>query len=109
DFIGLAGDSALQHYASRQAARLGLRMHCKIRLRSFEAVCRMTASGAGVALLPETAVRRNDGGRALRMVKLTDDWAVRKLVICVRDLRTLPAPARELVDALRQVAASQHA
>lgn len=101
DFIGLAGDSALQQYAAGQAARIGRRLHCKIRLRSFEAVCRMVASGAGVALLPATAARRNDGGRTLRVVKLTDAWTVRKLLICVRDLHALPAHARELVDALR--------
>ena len=52
DFIGLAGGSALQQYAQQQAVRLGGSMHCKIRLRSFEAVCRMVASGAGVAILP---------------------------------------------------------
>jgi len=109
DFIGLAGDSALQQYAAGQAARLGLRMHCKIRLRSFEAVCRMCASGAGIALLPATAARRHDNERLLRIVKLTDDWAARKLLVCVRDLRTLPAPARELVAALRGATTPQSA
>lgn len=100
DFIGLAGDSALQQYAADKAARLGRRLHCKIRLRSFEAVCRMCASGAGVALLPETAARRSAAEPGLLVVTLDDDWAVRKLLVCVRDLATLPAHARELVAAL---------
>ncbi|MYM24523.1 LysR family transcriptional regulator [Duganella sp. FT135W] len=99
DFIGLAGDSALQQYTAGQAARLGRRMHCKIRLRSFEAICRMVASGAGVAILPETAARRSPDD--LRIVKLSDDWADRKLLICVRDEATLPGYARELVATLR--------
>ena len=102
DFIGLAGDSALQRYAAEQAARLGLRLHCKIRLRSFEAVCRMAARGAGLALLPETAAARSDDANQLRMVKLNDDWADRKLLICVRDHAALPVYARELVAALRR-------
>ena len=100
DFLGLAGDSALQQYATGQAARLGRRLHCNIRLRSFEAVCRMCAAGAGVALLPATAARRHDDERLLKTVKLTDDWAARKLLVCVRDRSTLPAPARELLAAL---------
>ena len=54
----------------------------------------------GVALLPATAARRHDGERLLRTVKLTDDWAARKLLVCVRDRHTLPAPARELLAAL---------
>ena len=102
DFIGLAGDSALQQYAQQQAVRLGGSMHCKIRLRSFEAVCRMVASGAGVAILPETAARRSGCAEDLRVVRLSDDWADRKLLICLRDYGTLPGHVRELVDALRR-------
>lgn len=102
DFIGLAGDSAFQQYAAGQASRLGLRMQCKIRLRSFEAVCRMAASGAGLALMPETAARRHAAGDHLLVLKLSDEWAERKLLICVRDLAALPRYARELVAALRR-------
>jgi molybdate transport repressor ModE-like protein len=98
DFIGLAGDSAMQQNAVEQAARLGRRLHCKIRLRSFEAICRMAASGAGLALLPATAARRSPDD--LRIVKLRDAWADRKLLICVRDPAALPAYARELLAAL---------
>ena len=101
DFIGLAGDSAFQQNANEQAARLGRRIHCKIRLRSFEAICRMAASGAGVAVLPETAARRSPD--PLRVVKLSDEWADRKLLICVRDEAALPGYARELMAVLRQV------
>nr|WP_315214831.1 LysR substrate-binding domain-containing protein [uncultured Duganella sp.] len=102
DFIGLAGDSALQQYAAEQASRLGRKMHCKIRLRSFEAVCRMVASGAGVAILPEAAARRSSDLEALRVVALNDDWADRKLLICLRDHAALPVHVRELVAALRR-------
>jgi len=100
DFVGLAGDSAFQQYAAEQAARLGRRIHCKIRLRSFEAVCRMAASGAGLAILPEAAARRS--ADALRIVRLHDAWADRKLLICMREHDALPAYARELVAALRR-------
>ncbi|MYM81513.1 LysR family transcriptional regulator [Duganella sp. FT50W] len=100
DFIGLAGDSAFQQNAIEQATRLGRRFHCKIRLRGFEAVSRMVASGAGLAILPATAARR--GSEPLRMVKLSDDWADRKLLICVRDEAALPGYARELLAALRR-------
>jgi molybdate transport repressor ModE-like protein len=101
DFIGLAGDSALQRYAAEQASRLGLRLRCKIRLRSFEAMCRMAASGAGVALLPQAALGRSGSAEQLRIVKLDERWAERKLLICVRDHAALPVYARELVAALR--------
>jgi DNA-binding transcriptional LysR family regulator len=60
----------------------------------------MAASGAGLALLPETAARRSPDD--LRIVKLSDEWADRKLLICVRDEAALPGYARELVAALRR-------
>src|SRR5476649_2166268 len=88
DFIGLAGDSALQQ-------------HCRIRLRSFEAVARLAASGAGLAILPEAEAVRSREAAPLRLVRLSDPWAARKLLICVRDYASLPAYARELVDTLR--------
>jgi hypothetical protein len=38
---------------------------------------------------------------AIRTVALTDHWALRDLTICVRDYKTLPPYARQLVDHLR--------
>lgn len=104
DFIGLAGDSALHKYIAGHAARLGKRLTYRVRLRSLDAVCRMAASGAGLAVLPESAVLRSSGAMDIRHVHLTDPWAVRKLLICVRHYADLPGYARELVDALRPAA-----
>ncbi|MDB5447456.1 MAG: transcriptional regulator, LysR family, partial [Phenylobacterium sp.] len=38
---------------------------------------------------------------ALGVVELTDDWALRELRICVRNLDDLGLYARELVESLR--------
>ena len=101
DFIGLAGDSALHKYIAGHAARLGKHLTYRVRLRSFDAVCRMAASGAGLAVLPESTVLRNRDSFAMRHVHLTDPWALRKLLICMRHYADLPGYARELVDALQ--------
>jgi len=101
DYIGLAGDSALHKYIAGHAARLGKHLTYRVRLRSLDAVCRMAGSGAGLAVLPESTVLRNRDSFAMRHVQLTDPWAVRKLLICMRRYADLPGYARELVDALR--------
>lgn len=101
EFIGLAGDSALQKYVAEQAAKTGKRLAYRVRLRSLDAVCRMAAAGAGVAVLPESAALRAHAVMPIRHIKLTDSWAIRKLLISVRDLDTLPGYARELVAALQ--------
>jgi molybdate transport repressor ModE-like protein len=101
DFIGLAGDSALHKYIAGHAARLGRQLTYRVRLRSLDAVCRMAASGAGLAVLPESTLRRNQHSYPVRYAQLSDPWAVRKLLICMRRYADLPGYARELADALR--------
>ena len=101
DFIGLAGDSALQQHLGGHAAKLGHRLSYRLRLRSFDAICRMVESGAGIAVIPATAAARYKKTMALRQLRLTDAWAMRHLLICVRHYDDLPAYARELVDTLK--------
>lgn len=100
-FIGLGEGSALQQYLGSQAARLGRRPKYRVRLRSFDAVCRMVERGVGIGVVPETAARRCQRSMALRKVVLSDAWAVRRLCLCVRRYRELSPQARLLVDALR--------
>lgn len=100
DFIGLDEDSALQQHLALQAGRLGLRMRTRIRLRSFEAVCRMVEAGVGVAVVPAIAAGHHADAGRLRILKLTDAWADRQLLVCARRFELLSAPAVRLVEAL---------
>ncbi|MFZ6718996.1 LysR substrate-binding domain-containing protein [Undibacterium sp. Ji49W] len=101
DFVGLAGDSALQQYLSDHAARLGQRLRYRLRLRSFDGICRMVESGAGIAIIPETAALRYEKIMKISQLQLTDVWAVRQLLICVRQYDELPAHARELISMIK--------
>ena len=101
EFIGLAGDSALQRYLGEHAARAGKPLSYRIRLRSFDAICRVVESGAGIAVVPATAARACQRTMAIRSIRLSDAWAERNLTLCVRDLDALPAHAVRLVEALR--------
>lgn len=98
-FIGLDEGSALDAYLNRHAANLGRRLRCRVRLRSFDAICRMVASGAGLAILPETAARRHRK-RDLIIIALDETWAARQLLLCARDFSALAPPARGLVEQL---------
>ena len=60
--------------------------------------------GVGVAVVPETAARRCRRTMALDMLRLTDSWAMRQLIVCVRGLDLLPAHARRLVQHLAKSA-----
>ncbi|WP_411884547.1 LysR family transcriptional regulator [Polaromonas sp. YR568] len=100
DFVGLDEDSALHQHLALQAERLGLRMRTRIRLRSFDAVCRMVEAGVGVAVVPAVAAERHAGAGKLRMLTLTDAWADRQLLVCARRFDQLSVPALKLVEAL---------
>lgn len=108
DFIGLSGDSALQKYLSLHAARAGKSFRYRVRLRSFEAICRMVESGVGVGIVPLTAARRC--ARSMRIVRidLSNTWAARTLNICVRSYTELPSYTRQLIDSMRAPAAVPH-
>jgi DNA-binding transcriptional LysR family regulator len=107
DFIGLASSSALQLHVAAQAARLGARLTFRARLKDFDAVCRMVAAGIGIAVVPEAVARRCANSMKIKIVRLRDPWATRKLSICVRDLATLSGPARALVEHLRREAGAR--
>lgn len=97
EFVGLVEGSALQEHIGRQARSLGRRLGYRVRLRSFEAVCRMVGQGIGVAIVPQAAAARCARAAGVRQVRLSDAWAARNLVLCVRRLDELPASAKQLV------------
>ena len=106
DFVGLTNSTALQVHIARHAARLGMRLRFRARLRDFDAICRMVAAGVGIAVVPEAAAKRCVRSMPLTMIRIRDGWANRKLAICARSFKSLSRPAKQLVDHLRE--AAQH-
>ncbi|HEX2113037.1 MAG TPA: LysR family transcriptional regulator [Alphaproteobacteria bacterium] len=101
DFVGLSAGSALQDHLGQHAARSGRALKLRVRVRGFDAVCRMVERGVGIGIVPETAARRCRRGMAIDSVPLADAWSLRRLRICVRRLDALPAHAQQLVGHLR--------
>ncbi len=105
-FVGLTSATALQVHIGKHAARLGMRLHFRGRLRDFDAICEMVAADVGVAVVPEAAGRRCARAMPLAMLRIRDSWANRRLVICARSFKGLPRPAKQLVEHLRATAAA---
>jgi DNA-binding transcriptional LysR family regulator len=104
DFVGLTNTTALAVHIGRHAARLGVRLRVRARLRDFDAICRMVAAGVGVAVVPEAAAKRYAQTMPIALLAIRDSWANRRLVICARSFKSLPKPAKLLVDHLRKAA-----
>ncbi|MBV8848410.1 MAG: LysR family transcriptional regulator [Methylobacteriaceae bacterium] len=101
-FIGLSHGSALQAYLSDHAARTGRTLKLRVRVSGVDAVCRMVERGVGVAIVSEVAAERFRQTAAIRSVPLDEQWALRHLVICARDMAALPRHAQELVQHLTE-------
>ncbi len=103
DFVGLDRASALQRFLADKASRIGRPLKLRVQLRSFDGVCRLVERKAGIGVVPETTVNWAARSMAIKSVDLTDTWALRDLTICVRDVKSLSAFARELVEHMRAV------
>ncbi|MGQ3070352.1 MAG: LysR family transcriptional regulator [Ferrovibrionaceae bacterium] len=99
-FVGLGAGSALQDYLGGHAARAGRRIAFRIRMRGFDGLCRMVAAGVGIGIVPETAAARARRLWDIATIPLSDGWAARRLLLCLRDPGALAPPARALVQAL---------
>lgn len=101
DYIGLAGDSALFRYLARQADLAGHTLRARVRVNSFDAICRMVDSGVGIGIVSEPAARRCARTMDIAVVDLADAWSLRRLLLAMRSFEDLPRHAQALVDALR--------
>jgi DNA-binding transcriptional LysR family regulator len=101
DFVGLDRASALHRFLAEKAAHAGRAIRLRVQVRSFDAVCLLAEARVGIGVAPETTARRAAATMRLALIPLADDWALRELTLCVRDLETLRPTARRLAEALR--------
>lgn len=104
EHVGLGSGAALQDYLAGQARRLGASIPLRVRVRGFEALCRMAEHGVGLAITPEGVARRARRSMAISVVPLSDAWAARALVVATRRGPLTPH-ARALVEMLAGPAA----
>ncbi len=100
DHVGLHEASAIHAFLRRACDSLHRVLPTRIEVGNFEAACRMVEAGVGVSILPGSAARRHAQGMAIDTVALSDDWSLREMQICMRNLQALPPFARDLVDLL---------
>lgn len=95
DFVGLT-QGALQTHIEAQATKMGVTLKTRVRMPTFEGICRMAADGVGFGIVPETAARRCRRSMKISSVRLADKWATRHLAICTRAEEDMTRAAREL-------------
>lgn len=99
-YVSLLESSAIHMFLIQASSKVNKPLNIRIQVGNFEALCRMVETNVGIGVLPESAARRHARAMAIRIIQFTDDWAVRDLKVCVRNLQLLPVFARELIDLL---------
>lgn len=99
-FIGPHHDSSLHALLDRQAAALGAPLRQLVRISSFDCMCRMIACGMGIAVLPQGIVAQQRQSLPITCLPLVEDWSRRELVLGVRDLASLSAVSKSLIEQL---------
>ena len=100
DFVTLENPTATTRLLVDQAALARKPLRARIQVHSFAALCKVIEAGLGIGVLPEGAAKPFVAAMQLRMVRLSDPWTRRRMVVCVRDYQLLPSIARKLVDHL---------
>ncbi|NCX23968.1 MAG: LysR family transcriptional regulator, partial [Betaproteobacteria bacterium] len=93
DLVGLEGGSTLTRLLTSQASAMMRPMPLRVQVRSFEAVCRAVEAGLGVGILPIAAAGGFCNAMRLKVIPLTDSWAMRRMLMC---LRSQPDPDSDL-------------
>ena len=96
----MAEHSAFHAHLAQHARRLGKRLVYRVRLRSFESVCRLVGQGIGVGIVPQAVAQRCARSAGVQRVALTDAFAARTLVLGLRDEAALAPAARLLLQHL---------
>ncbi|MBI5275123.1 MAG: LysR family transcriptional regulator [Burkholderiales bacterium] len=100
DHVGLLEGSSLHQYLLERSHAADRRYKLRIQVGSFEAACRMIEAGVGVGIMQRLSAERYSRWMDIGVVALGDDWALRKLRVCVRSRGSLPLFAQDLVDLL---------
>lgn len=96
DQVMLGEGTALSRSLVAAAADCGLPLRLRMRVHSFDAMCRMIEEGIGVGILPESAIAPQLKAMRIAKVALDAPWAKRRHLVGVR--RTaLPVAAQTLL------------
>ena len=101
DFISPESGSSLRILLEAAARDMGCALRFRIEIKTFEAAVCMASAGLGIAVMPAGVASKLAAGTGLVAIPLSDSWAHRSLVLCVRGKGRLGASAQLMLQHLR--------
>ena len=97
DFIFFDRAFPSRRYIDSFLKRHGVKPKVKMELDNIETIKTAVASGAGVSLLPRTAIREDENGVTLHALKIADAEFLRPIYLVYSRGRKLPPAARDFL------------
>ena len=101
DHVGLHADSFINLRTHAAARACGKLLRLRIHVPGFDAVCRMVQADFGLGVLPLKAYELIGRPLGLKAAVLEDDWAVRSMLLVIRDAQALSPVSKLLYAHLR--------
>jgi DNA-binding transcriptional LysR family regulator len=102
DLVALDSSAAMMRLLQEAAANAGQPLRLRMQVKSFDSVCKLVQAGMGIGVLPHDAALNLAPVMGLRLVRLTNSWATRRMFVCIRDPSQLAPVCRLLVDQMIQ-------
>jgi DNA-binding transcriptional LysR family regulator len=100
DFVGLSAGGGWDKLMVRSAAAYNSTIRINVRMRSYDAVCRLVQANLGISVMPSEIAQLYGKTLGLKVVKLDEPWTELSLDVCARDYKALSAPGRLFIDHL---------
>ncbi len=103
EFVGPHLESSMHTLLTSEAQKLGMDLRLRIRISSFDCMCRMVGAGLGLAILPRSVIRQYLRSHRLKAVTLDEAWAQRSLLLVFRKYEAASPTLKTLIDNFRLV------
>ncbi|QXH53881.1 LysR family transcriptional regulator [Pseudomonas fakonensis] len=101
ELVGPHLESSVHALLTSEAAKLGMTLKLRIRISSFDCMCRMVSNGLGIAVLPRSVVSQYQRSHKLKAVTLDEPWAQRTLSLVLRKYDAATPTLKTFIDHLR--------
>lgn len=100
DLVALESGASMMRLLTEQAVIEERTLQLRVQVRSFEAVCRMVQAGLGLGILPYEGSSLMGQALGLVVRPLTEPWAERNMLVCVKKERAANSSVAKLLEHL---------
>lgn len=100
DFVMMADTTATSKLIFANASKLGKIIRVRVRVNSFESICKMVEAGFGIGVIPKKIALLFSHTMNIQFFGIDEDWSSRELLLCYTNSRPLSIAAQKLLQHL---------